>query len=152
MAGLGQQWCRRRQRGLLNAMRPFYWHLVAIVIACCGCSDGRSTVSGTVTFNGDALSRGSITLVPVDGKGQAAGGDVTSGRYIIKGVSPGEKSVQISAQYVSGKTTLDGGLELDVVSDLLPASWGPASKERLTVTAPTTTKDFAIEGPDPRKK
>jgi hypothetical protein len=133
-------------------MRPFCWHLVAIVIACCGCDDGRSTVSGTVTFNGNPLSRGSITLVPVDGKGQSAGGDVTSGRYVIKSVSPGEKAVQISAQYVSGKTKLEGGLELDVVSDLLPASWGPGSQERLTVTAPTTTKDFAIEGPDPRKK
>jgi hypothetical protein len=123
-----------------------------IMLACVGCGDGRATVSGRVTFNGEPVSRGSITFIPVDGKGQAAGGDVANGSYAVKGVSQGEKTVQISAQYVSGKTTLDGGLELDVVSDLLPRSWGAESTERLTVSAPVTTKDFAINGPDPRKK
>ena len=125
--------------------------VVWVLLCNAGCGDGRATVSGSVTFNGEPVSRGSIVLVPVDGKGRSAGGDVEHGRFTIRDVDPGEKIVQLSAQYVSGKTTLDGGLELDVVSDLLPRSWGAESTERLTVTAPRTTKDYAIRGPDPRR-
>lgn len=124
----------------------------ASVLLCgAGCGDGRATVTGTVTFNGEPVSRGSIVLVPVDGKGRSAGGDIEHGRYTVRSVDPGEKTVQLSAQYVSGKTKLDGGLELDVVSDLLPRAWGAESAERLTVVAPQTTKDYVIQGPDPRR-
>lgn len=133
-------------------MRVLLRALPLIALACIGCGDGSATVSGRVTFNGEPVSRGSIAFIPVDGKGQAAGGDVENGHYAVKGVPPGEKKVQISAQYVSGKTTLDGGLELDVVSDLLPKSWGAESTERLAVSAPATKKDYAIDGPDPRKQ
>ena len=123
---------------------------VWVVAAGAGCGDGRATVSGRVTFNGEPVERGSITLVPVDGTGQTAGGDIRNGEYAVKSVVPGERQVQITAVYVSGKERLDGGLEVDLVSDLLPPTWGPESTERLTVTAPRTTKDFEIEGPDPR--
>lgn len=129
------------------------WCIAAglLLLGGTGCGDGRATVTGSVTFNGEPVSRGSIVLVPVDGKGRSAGGDVENGRYTIRKVDPGEKTVQLSAQYVSGTTKLDGGLEVDVVSDLLPRAWGAESTERLTIVPPLTTKDYAIQGPDPRR-
>lgn len=133
-------------------MRLAFITVFVAILACCGCGDGRAMVTGRITFNGEPVSRGSIALIPVDGKGQAAGSPVENGSYSVTNVLPGEKIVQISAVYVSGKTTLDGGLELDLVSDLLPASWGAESTERLVVTAPRTTHDYEIKGPDPRKK
>ena len=124
----------------------------AAVALIAGCGDGKATVSGKVTFNGEPVSRGAITLIPTDGKGQSAGGQVEGGSYMIRGVLPGEKTVQIIAIYPLGPKKGDDGDTIEVMGDLLPASWGPESTVKLNVTPPATAKDFAIEGPDPRKK
>lgn len=124
----------------------------AVCLVACGCGDGTATVTGRITFNGEPVSRGSITLVPTDGKGQPAGANVENGSYSMKGVAPGEKTVQIMAVYPIGTEKRDDGSELEIVGDLLPASWGTDSQEKLQVQPPATTKDFAIEGPDPRTR
>jgi hypothetical protein len=125
---------------------------LALAIACTvGCGNGRATVSGRITFNGEPVSRGAITLVPRDGKGQSVGAAVEGGSYLIRDVLPGEKTVQIIAIYSLGQKPADDGSSVEVMGDLLPASWGPESQHTLTVTAPKTSQDFAIEGPDPRK-
>jgi hypothetical protein len=123
-----------------------------LLLGLTGCGSGKATVSGRVTFNGEPVSRGSITLLPAGGKGQPAGGNVENGGFSIREVEPGEKTVQIMAVYPIGREKRDDGSELEIVGDLLPADWGLDSKHTLTVTAPTTTHEFAIEGPDPRKK
>lgn len=134
------------------SLRGLACGLLAVVPLAVGCGDGKAVVSGKVTFNGEPIARGAITLVPADGKGQTFGSSIESGAYQIQGVLPGEKTVQIIAVYPLGRRKDEDGGTVEAMGDLLPASWGPTSKERLTVTAPTTTKDFAIEGPDPRKK
>jgi hypothetical protein len=126
--------------------------IAALVVLVTGCGDGKATVSGRVTFNGEPVGRGAITLIPTDGKGQTVGGQVEGGSYLIRGVLPGEKTVQIIAIYPLGQKKGDEGETIELMGDLLPASWGSDSKEKLTVTSPSTAKDFAIEGPDPRKK
>jgi hypothetical protein len=123
----------------------------AVCLSLSGCGSGNASVTGRVTFNGDPVSRGSITLLPADGKGQPAGGNVENGSFSIREVLPGEKTVQIMAVYPIGREKRDDGSELEIVGDLLPAEWGLDSKHTLTVTAPTTNHDFPIEGPDPRK-
>jgi hypothetical protein len=125
--------------------------LASLFLTGCG-NNGNATVTGRVTFNGEAVSRGSITLLPTEGKGQPAGGNVENGAYTIRNVAPGEKTVQIMAVYPIGREKRDDGSELEIVGDLLPAEWGLDSKHSLTVAPPTTNHDFAIEGPDPRKK
>jgi len=138
--------------------RPGQPHSFAVALAfatailVAGCGDGKATVSGRVTFNGEPVSRGAITLIPTDGKGQSVGSQVEGGSYLVRGVLPGEKTVQIIAVYPLGQRKSEDGNSIEAVGDLLPASWGSNSTEKLNVTSPTTTKDFAIEGPDPRKK
>ena len=121
-----------------------------LLVALSGCGDSLATVSGNVTFNGEPVSRGSINLEPVDGKGPASGGNVEGGKYLIEGVHPGEKIVRISAVYSKGFEKGDDGSEVELVDDLLPVSWGNDSAERMQVEAPETKKDYAIEGTDPR--
>lgn len=133
-------------------LRRLVGSVIAVLPFLVGCGDGKAVVSGRATFNGEPIARGAITLVPADGKGQTAGSAIEGGTYRIEGVPPGEKTVQIIAVYSLGRRKDDDGGDVEAMGDLLPASWGPASKERMTVAAPTTTKDFAIEGPDPRKK
>ena len=124
----------------------------ATVVAAAGCGSTTSTVRGTVTFNGEAVAKGVISLFPTDGKGAPAGGMIENGRYAITGVAPGEKIVQLSAPIVAGTRKDDYGNETQIAAELMPASWGRASQEKITVTAGSMTKNFEITGPDPRKK
>lgn len=133
-------------------MRLFVPCFLLLTVTLTGCSDGLATVSGNVTFNGEPVSRGSISLEPVDGKGPSAGGSVEEGRFLIEKVHPGDKVVRISAVYSKGMAKQPDGSEVELVDDLLPRSWGNESQEQLKVEAPETTKDFVIEGPDPRTK
>ncbi len=123
-----------------------------LIVANSGCGDNLATVSGKVSFNGEPVTRGSINLEPVDGKGPVSGGSVEEGKFQIENVHPGEKIVRISAVFSKGIETESDGSEVELFDDLLPATWGQESKERLTVESPTTSKDYAIEGVDPRIK
>lgn len=125
---------------------------IAAMVAAAGCGPTTSTVSGTVTFNAEPVAKGAISLFPADGKGSAAGGLITDGRYTITGVAPGEKIVQLSAPIVAGTRKDDYGNTTQVAEELMPAAWGRASQEKITVTAGSMTKNFEITGPDPRKK
>ena len=132
------------------------WILLCVLCASfpvlVGCGDGLAHVEGTVTFNGEPVSRGMINLEPVDGKGQVTGTAVEAGKYRIDGVLPGEKIVRISAVYVVRIAKDSDGGEAEICEDLLPMEYGQTSKNMLTVEAPVTKKDYAIAGKDPRKK
>ncbi len=121
------------------------------IIAAAGCGPATSTVSGTVTFNGEAVAKGAISFFPSDGKGQPAGGLIADGRYRVTGMAPGEKIVQLSAPAVAGTRKDDYGNDTQVAAELMPPAWGRASQNTITVKAGSTTENFAIEGPDPRK-
>lgn len=128
------------------------WGVAAAGLFAGGCGSSLATVSGTVTFNGQPVERGVINLTPADGKGAGVGGSIENGAYLLRDVVPGEKIVRLSAPVTLGTTTDDAGAQVQLVEDLMPAAWGRRSDERLMVAAPTTVKDFAIEGPDPRKR
>lgn len=130
----------------------FLWGLAGVGLLVGGCGNSLATVSGTVTFNGKPVERGVINLAPADGKGAGVGGSIENGAYVLRGVVPGEKIVRLTAPVTLGTTTDDTGAQIQLVEDLMPAAWGRRSEERLTVTAPTTAKDFAVEGPDPRTR
>lgn len=128
------------------------WVVGGLLIAAAGCGPAMSTVSGTVTFNGQAVEKGAISLFPADGKGAPVGGMIANGRYTVTGVAPGEKIVQLTAPVSVGVRRDDYGNDTQMSEDLMPAAWGRGSQEKLTVTAGSVTKDFPITGPDPRKK
>jgi hypothetical protein len=82
---------------------------VPVVAAVVGCGDSsglakRYPVSGTVTYHGKPLERGTISFAPADGKGRAAGGAITDGRYSLTtqdpddGALPGKYRVGILAK------------------------------------------------------
>jgi hypothetical protein len=85
------------------------WVALPAVAAALGCGDSsglppRYRVSGTVTYNGKPLERGTINFAPADGKGRAAGGTITDGRYSLTtqdpddGALPGKYKVSVVAK------------------------------------------------------
>lgn len=129
------------------------WGAIGLLgLAEAGCGPATATVSGTVSFNGEPVSKGSIGLFPVDGKGAPSGCQIENGRYRISKVAPGEKIVQLTAPTPVGLRKDDYGNDAQMYEDLMPPAWGRASQEKITVTAGSMTKNFEITGPDPRKK
>jgi hypothetical protein len=62
-----------------------------------GCGSPTATVSGDVTYDGQAVGDGYITFTPTDGKGKDAGGPITGGHYKVTGLPPGPKVVKVVA-------------------------------------------------------
>lgn len=60
-----------------------------------GCQQ-QTTLEGTVTFNGEPVEDGAITLQPAGGVGPVEGGMISAGRYFIKSATPGEKVAVIT--------------------------------------------------------
>ncbi|MBN9122237.1 MAG: hypothetical protein J0I06_24375 [Planctomycetes bacterium] len=77
-----------------------------------GCGGSGSSVSGTVTFNGQPVESGNINFIPADGKGAPVGGEIKGGKYTVRNVTPGKNKVVVTA-YSSGEGTssMDAGIQ-----------------------------------------
>lgn len=97
---------------------------LTFVLYCGGCGDGKKTdpefeVSGNVTFNGAALSEGTITFDASDGKPPASA-DIKAGAYSMK-ARPGKHKVSISFQkLIPGKK---GPMDTEVREEQIPAKY-----------------------------
>jgi hypothetical protein len=68
---------------------------ICAVLAIAGCGDSsglarRYAVSGTVTYNGKPVEKGTISFAPADANGRAAGGTITDGQYSLTTQDPGD--------------------------------------------------------------
>jgi hypothetical protein len=70
--------------------------VLASVLSGCG-GPSTATVSGEVTYDGQAVENGYITFTPTDGKGQDASAPIRDGRYTIAELQPGPKLVKVIA-------------------------------------------------------
>src|SRR5262249_34033973 len=91
--------------------------LVAVPLGCEATVEEnrpREAVSGTVTFDGQPLQKGTIQFQPASqDEGVAAGGMIDGGRFDIpkqEGPVPGKYKVSVNAQEESGTTLPPGEL------------------------------------------
>jgi len=97
---------------------------VLSLICLPGCSPGKSTVSGTVTLDGQPVQSGAITFVKDEGGSMVREGAVISDGKFEAAVPPGKYKLELTGQKVVGKRTqtgFDGKPEtLDVTEQLFP--------------------------------
>lgn len=62
-----------------------------------GCGPKMASVTGTVTYEGKAIEKGTITMTPVDGVGAIAGATIENGKYTVDSVLPGTKIIEVAA-------------------------------------------------------
>ena len=100
-----------------------------------GCSSSNEPmtypVTGTVTFNGEPVSEGSVVFDPADGQGQSVMGTIANGQITAQ-VPPGEKIVRISAVKTLDKKDQYGEL---ITESLIPDKFSVDSKLTATVNA-----------------
>lgn len=102
---------------------------------CGGGSDAPTTVKveGTVTFDGEPLSEGSIVFDPTDGKGGSSAGGIQNGTFTFDS-QLGQKKVLISASRDTGKK--------DQYDEPITESYIPAKYNSQT----TLTADVKADG------
>lgn len=138
--------------------RCFGWTaLVCLtIVAVAGCGGGdplaRQAVSGTVTFKGQPLDKGTITFLPADPQGKGMGGaTITNGQFSLpaaQGLPPGRYRVQISSPTGGAEVTPGEapGESSKLAEERIPASWNTESKHEITVEKGGANKfDFHID-------
>ena len=71
--------------------------IVVALLTLTGCGSSKSSASGRVTYETKPVGNGSISFLPADGHGPAAGGPIVDGQYQVDNLMPGKKIVQIVA-------------------------------------------------------
>ncbi|MDR2345857.1 MAG: hypothetical protein LBE18_07295 [Planctomycetaceae bacterium] len=121
-------------------------HLVPIVLLIClvGCTNsnpqGRISVSGEVTLNGQPLKDGNVEFASVEGSVpmMMTGAKITDGKFtttVVNGLIPGQTyTVKFSAtEEVPGQfDTTPNGDKVPLKKDVIPLKWGSQSTETIT--------------------
>jgi hypothetical protein len=70
------------------------WTAMLVAVAT-GCGGPDTSVKGLVTYEGEPVTRGVITVLPAGGKGKAEGSKILNGVYEIKSIEPGTKQISV---------------------------------------------------------
>lgn len=143
-----------------------YWNvnsvllLTGTVLCLAGCGTA-TTVSGTITYEGEPVQEGWVTFLPVDGNGSEAGAKITDGEYHVDEISPGEKTVQIvgvkEVPFVASSAEMEqqsrenpnrvgDGRDLVYPADTVPPD-AVGNNQRVTVNEGAQTLDFDLKEP-----
>src|SRR5688572_29485795 len=123
-------------RPSLMVSRIAPWSLcVAVVIsfAACGESSNLAEVTGSVSIDGRAVEKGSITFIPADGQGPTTGAEIVAGKY-TSDAPLGVSKVEIRVPRVIGKKklyeTADSPLQ-EIMEEVLPEKYNEKTELRL---------------------
>ncbi len=83
---------------MFSSIFQCHWLLsILFLLAILGCQQ-ETSVKGTVTYNGEPLSRGILSVTPADGRGRGEGAKVVDGAYEIKSLEPGKKKFSVRGE------------------------------------------------------
>ena len=122
-----------------------FWMMVLFLGGCQG--DNLAELSGMVTFNGEPVKNGTISFIPLDGKGQTEGVLIADGRYTVR-ISPGKMKVEIQGYKEIGRQhVVEGDSKSPLVAKtvpMLPAKFNSQTTLSVDVLKSTRTADFTL--------
>ncbi len=126
------------------------WRLAGVgMIALLGCADGKATVSGAVTFDGQPVSSGSVTFVKNDGQLVREGAVIHDGAFRAT-LPPGNYQVELSARKVVGKQKQKGfdgkDEEIELTVELFPARYNINTTLTAKIGPGANTLNFNAQG------
>ena len=122
-----------------------FWMMFLFLGGCQG--DTFAELSGMVTFNGKPVKNGTISFIPLDGKGQTEGVLIVDGRYMAR-ISPGKMKVEIQGyKEMSRKHVVEGDSKSPLVAKtvpMIPAKYNSQTTLSVDVFKSTRTADFTL--------
>ena len=106
-----------------------------LFLTCCltllGCSDGKSSVTGSVTLDGQPVARGSVTFIKQGAELVREGAVIQDGGFHAV-IPPGKYKLELNGQKVVGKRkqkAFDGSdEELEITEELFPPPYNTQSQ------------------------
>lgn len=134
--------------------------IMLLVLPCLlgGCgggeSDGKSMVTGEVTWNGAPIKKGKIVFATSSGGMDA--GDIENGKYSVR-TDVGEKTVSITAEKSAGYTIKVERVETpeEVMYQYIPHEFNNSTSLKETVSEASKEINISLKGeeiPAPKKK
>jgi hypothetical protein len=127
--------------------------LIAVGLsASAGCQQGPS-VSGTVTYNGQPVEKGSVKFASADGSGPGFGATIVDGKYTAEKVKLGPHIAQIRGLTDPPPMTREEFLKARQSANRynLPINYIPEDAEgnnqSVEIKDGSQTLDFAVTGP-----
>jgi hypothetical protein len=104
--------------------------VLAALVTVLGCGDGKSSVSGTVTMDGEPVASGAITFIRTQGELVREGAVIQDGNFRAS-VPPGTYKLELSGQKVVGKRKQKGfdgkDEEVELTEELFPELYNTKS-------------------------
>ena len=135
---------------------PFKYSIVslllfALVSGAVGCGSGQATVKGTVTVNGQPLSKGEIVFSPPSG-GTPVGAPIVDGKFTAK-MLPGEQIAVITESIEVEPIRSSEEMQRQAQAGVKPAPPAPSkinettpgNKKTVTITKGEQTLDFPLQ-------
>lgn len=125
-----------------------------LALGCQGQQDGpaRGALTGQVSWEGESVQDGRISLIPIDGtNGPASGGAISEGRYSIpanKGPVIGKHRVEITANRKTGgqqKAMPPATGTVDEIEQYIPPKYNMESTLTVDVQQGDNTADFNLK-------
>ncbi len=124
-------------------------------VSLAGCGSGgpvMGRVSGTVSYQGKPIPKGSITFVPTDGTRPSATGTIENGAYTLQTTEPGDGAVvggykvAVSDIDANALNTALPGMPVQAPKSAIPKKYGDANASGLTadVQSGSQTKNFEL--------
>jgi hypothetical protein len=114
-----------------------------------GCGDGKSSISGTVTFNDQPVASGTITFVKSEGELVREGAIIKDGSFQAQ-VPPGNYKIELYAQKVVGKKRQKGfdgkDEEVELTEELFPERYNTKTELTTKIDRGTNTVKLDIKG------
>jgi hypothetical protein len=124
-------------------LRCCFTLLIAIMLTGCGSSGpAKYSVGGTVTFKGEPLPTGKMTLTPANSKAKTTVAEITAGKFATE-VTEGDWAVNIQAVRETGPVI--EALREAPREQYLPAKYNSESTLKITVPSAEGKFDFALE-------
>ena len=113
----------------------------------CGPESNVAKISGTISVDGKAPEKGSISFIPVSGIGPTAGTEIKAGKYTSE-AAIGECKVEVRIPKVVGKKKLydtPDSLEQEIMEEVLPEKYNEVTELRAEIKKGINTKDFDLK-------
>lgn len=107
-----------------------------------GCGDEKSSVSGTITFDGQPVASGMIAFVKSEGELVREGAIIKDGTFLAH-IPPGNYKIELNAQKIVGKRKQKGfdgkDEEVELTEELFPERYNRKTELTTTVARGTNT-------------
>ncbi len=137
----------------ITPSRSLMCSALLILAAAVGCDgDGKMSVDGTASWNGQPIQKGYIELQPI-GEGHFASAEIVDGKFTLH-TTPGRRLVKVTAEKKIGETPPTDRIPeaKPIMFQFVPPKYNSESTLEMEISSSSPSLDVALEGDELQPK